>query len=352
MMRVRKGSVVAVLRPRPGLARLRVLIDEVESRAYALPPWDAGIEAGDAVLLNTTAAELGLGSSEGSPVLANLSRPEAADTPLANEMKLRYAACQVAAGATRSDLATEEVDLRGTPVVVTELHSALAPMLGALRHTAGAAPRVAYVMPDWNSLPLALSETVARARELEWLALTITCGHAYGGEVEAAGVASGLALAVEQGCDAVLVIGGPGHLGARQPFGFSGTGQAEALHLTWALGGTPVFAPRLSEADPRPRHQGISHHTRTILGRLLLADVAVPIPAGLAGGYAGELRQLAERTGSALHPVYLPEYEPLCEEAGLCVASMGRGWDQDRLYFDTAAAAGAYVGGLLAGARR
>lgn len=351
MMRVRRGTVTAVMRPRPGLARLRVLVDGAESRAYALPPWDGRIEQGDEVLLNTTSGDLGLGSSEGHVVLADLSRPEVLDSRVENEMKLRYAPSQIASGATRSETPSGDVDLGGMPVIVTELHSALAPILAALRLTgAGGKPvsQVAYLMPDWNSLPIVLSETVARARELDWIGLTITCGHAFGGEIEAAGLAAGLALALERGCSVALVIGGPGHLGARQPFGFSGACQAEAMHLAWALGGRPVFAPRLSEADPRERHQGVSHHTRTILGRLLLTDVELPIPASLDPRHAAELRELAERTGSTLREVELPDYAPMCEAAGLCLGSMGRGWEQDRVYFDTVAATGTYVGSLLA----
>lgn len=353
MMRVRKAQVVEARQSRKGLARLLVTLgDQPPVRAYALDPWCEGIEAGDEVLVNTTASELRLGSSEGLVVLANLTRPEAGDSPLANEMKLRYAASQVAPGATVSDLATEAVQLAGIPVVVAELHSALAPILGALRLASRKPPRVAWVVPDWNSLPVVLSETAARARELGWLEWTITCGHAYGGDLEAAGLAAGLALASEAGAEVALVIAGPGHLGARQPFGFSGACQAEALHLAWALGGSPVFASRLSEADPRERHRGVSHHTEAILGRLLLTDVDVPLPDDLDSSYVKPIRGLCERTGSRVSLVPIPDYAATCEEAGLCVSSMGRGWSEDRLYFDGVAAAGVRAAAVVEGSRR
>src|SRR5205807_1618375 len=47
-----------------------------------------------------------------------------------------------------------------------------------------------------------------------------------------------------------------------------------------ALAGAPtLLVARMSEADPRERHRGVSHHTRTVLD-LLLASVTVALPQG------------------------------------------------------------------------
>ena len=53
----------------------------------------------------------------------------------------------------------------------------------------------------------------------------------------------------------------------------------EAINAAAVLNGRPVGALRVSEADPRERHHGISHHSLTAYGRIAAhpADIAVPI---------------------------------------------------------------------------
>ena len=46
----------------------------------------------------------------------------------------------------------------------------------------------------------------------------------------------------------------------------------DSAHAALALGLPTLISPRLSSADPRDRHRGLSHHTRTVLD-LLLAPV-------------------------------------------------------------------------------
>lgn len=46
-----------------------------------------------------------------------------------------------------------------------------------------------------------------------------------------------------------------------------------------------MAALRVSQADPRERHRGVSHHSLTAYGRVALAraDVVVPVLAGALG---------------------------------------------------------------------
>ena len=46
----------------------------------------------------------------------------------------------------------------------------------------------------------------------------------------------------------------------------------DTAHASLALGLETLVAPRMSSADPRPRHRGLSHHTATVL-RMLLRGV-------------------------------------------------------------------------------
>ena len=59
----------------------------------------------------------------------------------------------------------------------------------------------------------------------------------------------------------------------------SALASGEALNAAAAIEGRPVAALRVSFADPRERHRGVSHHSITILGSVCTtpANVAVPV---------------------------------------------------------------------------
>ena len=106
-----------------------------------------------------------------------------------------------------------------------------------------------------------------------------------------------------------------------------------ALNAAFSLGAKPVLAPRLSLADSRPPHQGISHHTRTVLDatprwmRVAFPEVA-DIPT----------EELPER-----HSYTRISYDAggLEDRFGVTFRSMGRSYAEDQIFFDTAAAAAA-----------
>ena len=84
----------------------------------------------------------------------------------------------------------------------------------------------------------------------------------------------------------------------------------------------------MSSGDPRPRHQGLSHHSATVLD-LLLAPVTVAVPEDEAGAIPPrhDVRwAAADVAGYAA--------------SGLPARTMGRGLDEDRLFFAAALSAG------------
>ena len=104
------------------------------------------------------------------------------------------------------------------------------------------------------------------------------------------------------GADVVVVAQGPGNLGVGTPWGFSGVAAGEAVNAVAALGGRPVASLRLSDADPRERHRGISHHSRTAYGRVALAPADVVVPDAAAAPLAADVeRDLAELGAPAPH---------------------------------------------------
>jgi hypothetical protein len=244
---------------------------------------------------------------------------------------------------------------------VADLHSALAPTLLALAHDRPGT-RVVYVMSDQGALPIAFSRTVAQLRDAGLLAGTVTVGQSFGGDLEAVTVHSGLLAArLALRADVAVVTQGPGNLGTGTRWGFSGVGAGEAVNAVAALHGRPVASLRISGADARPRHRGVSHHSLTAYGRVALspADLAVPdlAGAGRLHGVAGvdALVAMAPDVEEAVRQlvrhrvvrVALDGLDDALLGSPLRLSTMGRGLDRDPAYFFAAAAAGRHAATLL-----
>jgi hypothetical protein len=213
--------------------------------------------------------------------------------------------------------------------------------------------RAAYVMTDGGALPIAFSRTVAGLCQAGWLTGTITVGQAFGGGLEAVNVHTGLLAAAHVlHADVAIVAQGPGNLGTGSPWGYSGVATGEAVNATAALGGRAIASLRVSQADERERHRGISHHSLTAYGRVAMAAADLPVP--LLGGQFGrrvlaQARELAAGSGGRLTLREVDVAGLVDQLAGSPVQllTMGRGLDQDQASFVTAAAAGRFVATLL-----
>jgi hypothetical protein len=351
-------------------------------RALAYPGLTGRPEPGDEVLLNAGALELGLGTGGYALVVAIPDRLPPDQPGPGHLVKARYTPMQATVagadeqGSAHHDILRDADDIEGIAVVVADLHSALPAVLagyfaqraalagpGGLAGTASGgqvstasggqastAPgrRVAYLMLDGGALPAWFSRTVATLREIGWLAGTITAGQAFGGDIEAVTVHSGLLAARHVlGAEFVVVAQGPGNLGTGTRWGFSGVAAGEAVNATAVLGGRPVASLRISDADPRERHRGISHHSLTAYGRVALAraDVVVPdLPGEFGARVRAEAEPLRER-----HDLVLVSVAGLREVLADCpvpLSTMGRGLDADLAYFLAAAAAGRHAATL------
>jgi hypothetical protein len=330
-------------------------------RALAYPHLVGRPEPGDQVLLNTTALELGLGTGGYALVITVPGRlPAGEHQGPGHLVKGRYTPQQaVVLGVDEQDSPHHEAlrdadDLFGMPVVVADLHSALPAVVAGIRADRPGC-RVVYVMTDGGALPAWFSMTVARLREAGWLEACISVGQAFGGDLEAVSLQTGL-LAAQRVCGAevAVVVQGPGNLGTGTRWGFSGVAAGEALNAAAVLGGRPVAALRVSGADPRPRHHGLSHHSLTAYGRVALApaDIVVPgLPAPLAE-LGARVREQAAILGAPTgrHRLVEVPTDGLLEVLRACPArlsTMGRGLDDDPAAFLASAAAGRHAAGLL-----
>ena len=400
----------------PGALELEVTVSAadgtapVQVRALAYPALTGRPEPGDRVLLNTTALDLGLGTGGYALVVAVPDRLPPDRSGPGHLVKARYTPLQAVVlgadeqGSPYHAVLRDAEDIGGMPVVVADLHSALAPVLAGLydateRDFAEGAPadrasasdrpgllrpavppgddarnprraargvqpgddppeppgalRAVYVMTDGGALPAWFSRTCATLREAGWLAGTVTVGQAFGGDLEAVTLHTGLLAARHVlGADVAVVAQGPGNLGTGTRWGFSGVAAGEAVNAAAVLAGRPVAALRVSDADPRERHQGVSHHSLTAYGRVALARADVVVP-DLPGAFGARVTAQAAPLGTR-HALVRVGVDGLAEALGRCPAplsTMGRGLAADGAYFLAAAAAGRHAAALLRSAR-
>ena len=359
MVRWRSGTVSAVRREWRGALELDVTTDDGPLRALAYPDLTGTPEVGDRVLLNVGALVMGLGTGGYALVVALPDRlppdPPSTGTDRAagHLVKARYTPLQaILLGVDEEASPHREVmaaanSLDGMPVVTADLHSALPAVLAGI-HADRPDARVAYVMTDGGALPAWFSRTLDGLRE--HLAGTITTGQAFGGDLEASTVHTGLLAARHVlRADVTIVAQGPGNLGTGTPWGFSGVALGEAINATVALQGTPVGSLRISDADGRSRHRGVSHHSLTAYGKVALvpADLVIPadLPADLAKEVAAALAPLA--TLHRLVNVPTDGLDAALQASPVRLSTMGRGLTEDHAYFVAAAAAGRHAATLI-----
>lgn len=357
MIRIRRATVSGILAQRQGYTELKVMVGESFDRAVNYDELTGPAREGDVVVLNTTAVHKKLGTGGTHFVMANLSNKEVDAPEEGHIMKLRYSPGQVKVLAVEESehplnhLYQQTGSLDGTPVIIGTLHSMLAPAAAALRRSAGGGIRVVYLMTDGAALPLQLSKLVAELKEKGLIHAVVTCGHAFGGDYEAVNIYSGLLAARGvAGADVIIAAMGPGIVGSASTFGYTGVEQGELVNAVNILGGRAVAIPRISFADTRERHLGLSHHTRTALGRVALTPCTVPIP--FMPGEKAELvkRQLEEAGIPRLHRVVEVDASvtpDALKQFDLKVTTMGRGLDQDPEFFLAAGASGIHVGSGL-----
>jgi Protein of unknown function (DUF3866) len=359
MVRWRSGTVRTIRRRWRGAVELVAEIDGVETKALAYPALVGEPHAGDRVLLNVGALVMGLGTGGYALVVALPDRLPAdpADDGTTRDsghlVKARYTPLQPIllgvdeeASPHRAVMAAAE-SLEGMPVVTADLHSALPAVLAGIR-AEDAKARVAYVMTDGGALPAWFSRTLDGLAG--HLAGTVTTGQAFGGDLEASTVHTGL-LACRHvlRADIAVVAQGPGNLGTGTTWGFSGVALGEAINAIGVLGGRPVGSLRVSDGDGRPRHRGVSHHSLTAYGKVALIAADLPVPDGLepvlAAAVDAALAPLAGRHRVVRVPADGLDDALRASPVGL--STMGRGLDQDHAYFLTAAAAGRHAAALL-----
>ena len=309
---LRRGRVTAVVERLPELVRCEVDGDP----CVAYPRLTGPVEEGDEVIVNVQARELGLGSGGFDVLHVNLTRGLDLDAePDAHVMKLPYTSLQ---HAVRHAEETETLvrGLGGMPVVCCSLHSQVAPVCAGI----GEGIRTVYLQLPGGALPVSLSDAVRALKERGLVEVAVAVGACFDGDVHCVTTASALSWSKAAGFDAAVCAIGPGIVGTGTILGHGGLAAAEAANTASALGGQPVIAVRMSEADERERHRDVSHHTKALFEVWL----------------GKELTIATEEDGNL---------EGDC--AGLPLSHMGRGLEEDRVFFAAAYSAGRVARGMI-----
>jgi hypothetical protein len=346
----RRAKVRSLISQRAGLSQLTVSVDgQNPVDAHSLDVQVGPLAVGDEVVVNTTAVERSLGTGGSHIVHWNLSGDYRGEPGAGHIMKARYLSNQLDTGTWDEADDVEDVPaaglavaLRGLRVVLCQLHSHVGAVAVGARQGAPNA-RIGYVMTDGGALPSSLSDLLVQLRSHGVINSVATAGQAFGGNIEAVNVASAVVALRNDRCDVVIVGIGPGHVGTGTTLGFSGLDLAGHGHVLASLGATVGLAVRASSVDRRGRHQGIGHHTNTLVS-LTSDEVAIPCPASMSH----QLAELFSDGGidSALgrvRPTEPIDLRGACESVGVDVASMGRRLLDDSLAAEFLGAAAAWL---------
>ena len=345
-LKLRRGVVVAT-------EPLTVEVGGQQRPAWADQVLLGEMREGDEVVVNVAALDLGLGSGGFDVLHVNLTRGLEGDGAEGDVhvMKLNYTSLQHPVDPVEHPDARFEspaMDDKGTAGSGSGVAASILPLHGHLAPAAWAAAQAApdlqvgYVQTGGGALPGSFSRDVARLREAGLLCGHITAAPAYGGEHEAMSTMGAIDAARRLGWHAVLVGPGPGIIGSDTEFGHGGMAALDSAHAALALALPTLISPRLSSSDPRERHRGLSHHTRTVLD-LLLAPVDVAVP--------DDAPEIAKALSATKHQVQ-PSPADLDGYAtsGLPTRTMGRTLADDPLFFAAPLAAGTLLARVARGA--
>lgn len=353
LLKLKTGKVLSILSNSQQIQIVELEINGEKSQGINYPALTGQIEENDIVQLNATAIELGLGTGGFHYVTAILNRNINSSLDKGHIMKLRYTPHQIKVLAVEEQesphhqLIKDFKTLNNKPVIIGFLHSMVVPCIAGIR-AINPGLKVSYIMSDGGALPIAFSRNIRKLQELEWLHGTITIGHAFGGDLEAINIYSGLAAAAEiQNSDIIIVAMGPGIVGTGTQLGTTALEVGQIINAVGSLGGRPIVIPRISFNDQRQRHRGLSHHTITVLEKIALIGANVVLP-NLNDMQKKDylMEQIKNHHLENKHQIFFEDGETgleILKENNIFIQTMGRSLTEEVEFFLTACAAGVFT---------
>ncbi|MFA9556056.1 DUF3866 family protein [Evansella sp. AB-rgal1] len=351
MLTEEKVQVLEVLERTSTILRLKT--SGGSGKAILYRTLHSDVQSGDWIVVNTTATKLQLGTG-GWDIVRNVIDKPLLDKKKEDEdghiMKARYLGDQHSSLTIESpesrthQMFHQKLDLQGRKVLLCELHSML-PIVWFILQSQEVNIPLLVVLSDEASLPLAMSKHLTYLQEMDKFE-SISTGQAFGAQKESINIVTALQYFHETHEEGIILITlGPGIVGSSTRYGFSSLSQGNWANMIGALGGTPIWIPRLSGADERERHQGISHHTITPLTELTLTKSILPLPSGDYSNKWIETSLLYLETienvsiKKVAEQKLLPLLDQVQQLSPFPLTSMGRTIDKDPLFFLGVAAA-------------
>jgi len=365
MIRWGIGEVIDVLEENKDLQILLIKTDKTDKLVKAIhyKSFFSSLYVGQNVYINSTATELKLGTGGYDFVVTPFSSIiDNNQEKNGHIMKLRYTPLQFSVQTCEEQsspyhaIFTEPKTLEGLPVLIGELHSMLPILVTLIRQEEEKRKlkrkKIVYLMTDGAALPLVFSKHVRKLKELGWLDYTITINNAFGGDLEAVNIYTGLIAAKYiLKADLVIVLMGPGIVGTGTLLGHTGVEQGTIANAVVSLEGTPIAIVRASLKDKRERQSGISHHTISNLKYISMVRTIIPYPENLKQNnnelYSELLKHFSSKHQLEAVPVNHNEIEKQLKQYPFPISTMGRTLDDDPIFFDFIASTALWVNDYL-----
>ncbi len=342
MINISCGQIKELLKKERGISYLLVEVNTSYVEALCFDQIIGTPYVGDVVVLNTTASDMQLGSGAYCLVMGILFKSQNHKREDGHIIKLRYTPyqfpvkCVEEVEGTYHQRLQNFVSLGGTPVIAGMLLSQTAAVICILKSILKEI-KIAYIMTDTSSLSLQISEVLYQLKEKNYLDWTITCGQAFGGDYEAVNIYSALAFAKEVlGAEAIVVSPGIGGVGTNTKYGFSSIAQGEIINAVNILQGTPFAILRISFADKRKRHYGLSHHSITVLSEIAITPAVLCIPYMEEEYIDLVMKQIVTTDIDKKHIIRKVKADislSLLSSCGIKIKTMGREIEEDKEFF-------------------
>lgn len=309
----------------------------------------------DMVIINTIGNRLKLGTGGYNLVYLNMSNnlkeEEIPGRKYGHIIKMKYTPGQLRVKTVEEYVEYKNIfdvkpQLAPKPVVYAILHSMLFPLVTTIK-SINPNINISCVYTYGGAMNANNSFTLKNLKSKGLVNSIITAGECYGGDYESINIATGMLFALNHlNCDIIIVCCGPGVAGSSTLLGFSTFDFIGSIYTAKILGLCPVLIPRISMADKRERHKGVSMQSIAILQSIDFS-VHLPIYKDNEDTLSFDLicNQLSEYNIINKHNVHIIDDEIIkkaMDNLSTDIRVMGRNYTEDPCFFKNCSSAGVY----------
>lgn len=352
MLNLEQGIVIRIIFQRYEVQFLDVEVNGRYEMAINYINHTGVCRIGDLVILNTIAVRMSLGTGGYHFVYYNLSIKNNNNGDYNKSsghiIKMKYTPCQFKVK-TIEEMENYKsyfdfpVDLSSKKILIAKLHSMIVPVACLLKYKKPDC-KISLIYCYGGSLNAGFSDILSELRKKNIIDSVITCGECHGGDYESVNIFTAIIFAYNiLNSDFIIISCGPGIAGTSTFYGFSSLELVFAVYTVNLMGNVPIVIPRVSFADKRDRHFGISLQSIAFL-KCINFPVYFPLYNSL--GWDIISKQIKTHDIFSKHHVRYVDNSSVREAMGYYKVkgeSMGRKYDDDPAYFENCGAAAEFV---------